>query len=346
LIGIQKLAANYLNEQRINPMNITTSVKNAKLAGILVAGALTVSAQSWQKIADLPEPNGGLVCGEAGGKVVYMGGTNWETGATKNWLRTVHQLNPTTLRWSTVGSLEQPYAYGVGGTIDGIFVAIGGSTGRAPFPGVIRVQEGKLSSHPTAGLSVPAVLSSGGLIGDEIVIVGGTHDAAKVEALNGNAYAWNARTGALRNLPAYPGPNLGTGGATVAGDELFIFAGAHWDAASQTLVNHADSYAFSPSRNAWRKLRAFPVEIRMVAAVALDDRYIYLVGGYRNDEFVDQGYRYDITEDRYTPAPALPFRAGTHGVKCGEYVYCFGGEDRAKHRSVDAYRIKVAELLR
>lgn len=318
---------------------------SSRIAALLLAGSVTAAANPWQKLASLPAPNGGLACGDAAGGIVFLGGTNWEAGATKNWLKTVYQLDPATLRWSSVASLDQPFAYGMDATTGGALVVVGGSTGRAPFPGVIRVENGKLSSLPTGGIGVPAVLSAGGLIGDEIVFVGGTDDAANIQGFGRNTYAWNVRTGGLRTLPPYPGPGFGTAASAVVGGELLVFGGTRWDPATQGVADLAEAYAFSPSRNAWRRLKSFPYALRGHAAVALDDRHVYLGGGYVNGEFTDKAFIYDVAEDRYTPAPPLPYRAGAHLVRSGDFVYCLGGEDRPKHRSDGAYRAKVAELI-
>jgi hypothetical protein len=80
--------------------------------------------------------------------------------------------------------------------------------------------------------------------------------------------------------------------------------------------------------------------------VALDDRHIYLGGGFTESGFTDEAFIYDVTEDSYRPAPALPYASAPHLVKSGDYIYCFGGEDRPKHRSDTANRIQIASLLR
>lgn len=317
----------------------------SRIATLVLAGSLTAGAHSWEKLAPLPAPNGGLVCGEVDGKILAIGGTNWETGARKNWLTTVSQFDPATLRWSSLGTLKQPIAYGMGATVGGVFIVVGGSTGQASFAGVIRVKHGKVSSSPTGGIAAPAVISAGGRIGDEIVFAGGTDDAANIKGLGNHAAAWNVRTGALRPLPAYPGPGFGIAAFAVAGDELYVFGGAKWDAQSKTAAtNFSDALAFSPRTNVWRRLQPYPFAVRGQAAIALDDRHIYVGGGYANDEFIDRAFIYDVAKDRYTPAPALPYKAGPHLVKSGGFIYCFGGEDRQKHRSDLVYRIKISDL--
>ena len=82
-----------------------------------------------------------------------------------------------------------------------------------------------------------------------------------------------------------------------------------------------------------------------MTAVVLDERHLYLAGGYADDGFTDRAFVYDIIADTYRPAPALPYKAQVGLVKCGAYVYCLGGEDRMKHRSAAAFRIKASLLV-
>ncbi|MBI4624414.1 MAG: hypothetical protein HY736_14515 [Verrucomicrobia bacterium] len=322
-----------------------TIKRAAGMLALALAGTVSTSAAGWQKLAPLPESNGGFVCGDVHGTVFVLGGTNWE-GGQKNWLKVVHRLDPETLRWSSLEPLRQPLAYAIAGTTGGVLVVAGGTTGRAPFPGLLRIEDGRVSVRDTFGIAAPAVLSAGGLIGDEFVFAGGTDDAANVKGFRRDAFAWNIRTGRQRALPAYPGPAFGTAGSAVAGDELLVFGGGVWKEETQSVANLTSAYAFSPRRNAWRRLSPLPHPVRGLAAVALDDKHVYLAGGYAGDPgaFTDRAFVYIIGEDRYTPAPPLPYGAMVGLVKSSGFVYCLGGEDQMKHRTAAAYRIELAEL--
>jgi N-acetylneuraminic acid mutarotase len=313
-------------------------------AAFIVAGVLSTCAAKWEKLPPLPVPIGGLVCGAADGKLVVVGGTNWPTDSQKQWLTSVYQLDLKSLHWHLAGLLKQPHAYGVGATVDGAFVVVGGSTGSAPFAGIIRVHNGTVSQELTGGITIPSVLSAGGRIGEEIILVGGTDDAANNKGFGPEAHAWNLRTGKLRRLPPAPRVGFGSAGTTVVGGELFVFGGAIWNERTGSVGNVVDACAYSPRLNAWRVLSPLPQPVRGIAAIAIDERYIYLGGGYGENGFTDHTLIYDLREGRYRPAPALPYAAGPHLAKAGGYIYCLGGEDRMKHRSSAAYRIRTAEL--
>lgn len=326
-------------------MLLPTPERAAVMFALTLAGSVSVSAAPWQKLAPLPESNGGLMGGDVQGAIVVLGGTNWE-GGQKNWLKVVHRLDPKTLRWSTLEPLRQPVAYALSGTADGALIVAGGSTGRAIFPGLVRVEKGRVSVRDTFGISVPAVLAAGGIIGDEMVFAGGTDDAANIKGLRRDAFAWNFRTGAQRALPPFPGPGFGIAASAVAGGELLVFGGAAWKDDTQTVVNLAEAHAYSVRSNRWRRLSSFPYPVRGHAAVALDEKHLYIAGGYGGEagEFLDRAFIYSIAEDRYTPAPPLPYRAGVALVMSGGFVYCIGGEDAMKQRTAAVYRIPVAGL--
>lgn len=315
------------------------------LAVPLLSACLRAGERPWQELQAMPEPNGGFICGALPDAIVVVGGTNWE-GGEKRWLRTVHRLDLTSLSWSSLPPLGQPLAYAVADVDSSGLIIAGGTTDTAIFQGSVRVVGTSVTEDKNRGLNRPAVLSAGGRVGDELIVVGGTDDAANSQGLHRQALAWNIPTGKWRALPEYPGPALGSAASVTVAGELFVFGGYRWDAQTKTAVNLTEAYAFSPQTNQWRQLDALPRAVRGHAAVALDDRHIYLAGGYQGgtEGFVDQAFIYDISTNSYAPATPLPYRAMTRLVRSGEYVYCLGGEDKLKHRTASCYRIKVSDL--
>ena len=85
----------------------------------------------------------------------------------------------------------------------------------------------------------------------------------------------------------------------------------------------------------------------MLTAVAVDDRFIYLLGGYfatpeqTRAESAAFGFSsavlvYDIDQDRYTAAADLPIGiAGTPFCLYHQTLYGAGGEDRNYGRSAE-----------
>lgn len=312
---------------------------------MLMMTSILAAANAWEKLPDLPAPNGGFIAGETDGKVVVVGGTNWQS-EQKAWLSTVHQFDPVSLTWMTLEPLTEPIAYGIGATIDGAFVVVGGTDGQHPRPGLIRIAKGRVTVSKSGGLTLPAVIGAGGAVNGEIIAVGGADDAANVKGLGRTTTGLDPKSGTIRMLADYPGPGFGVAASAVSRGELFLFAGVKWNAATNGVANFSEAYAFSLRENRWRTVKPYPIAARGVTAVALDDRHIYLAGGYGADAFTDRAFVYDVVADTYRDARVLPYPGQVGLVKCGEYVYCIGGEDRMKHRSAALHRIAISELLK
>jgi N-acetylneuraminic acid mutarotase len=306
-----------------------------------------LAAGGWQKLPPLPESNGGAAVGVVAGKIVIVGGTHWRDGK-KVWLKTVHRYDPAASRWVSGEVLPQAHAYGLAGNWNGTLVVAGGTTGTAPFSGMIRVNADRVVAQAAGGITVPAVIAGGGLVGREFIFTGGADDAANTAGFRRDAFAVDVETGKHRSLPSHPSQALGVPGAAVLGGELFLFGGAGWDADTKTVRNLTEANAFSAEKNAWRSLKALPYAVRGLAAVALDGRRIYLAGGFRTapDGFTAEAWIYDRENDTYTASVALPVPAMVSLVVADGFLYCLGGEDRPKHRSDEVYRISVADLGR
>jgi hypothetical protein len=349
--GLSAVARNwcaFFSAEPYSPLRAAEICRAVAQPLLMAALAIMISpvvarAHSWQMLAPLPAPNGGFISGEVDGKIVVLGGTNWE-GGKKNWLNTAYQFDPATSAWSALEPLTTPLAYGIGANVNGIFVVVGGTTGLEPWRGIVRVRDGRLTSSVEGGLSLPAVLSAGGAIKGEIIVAGGTDDAANVKALSRTVAVLDLKTGRTRVLPEFPGLGFGTAACVGVGDELFLFAGANWDVSANAVKNTAEAWAFSAARGAWRHLKPYPISARGVTAVALDEHRIYLAGGFVAGDFTDHAFIYNIVTDSFTPATVLPYQGQVGLVRCGEYIYCIGGEDRMKHRSDAVHRIKIAEL--
>ncbi len=148
-------------------------------------------------------------------------------------------------------------------------------------------------------------------------------------------------------LPDYPGKPFAICASAVIGEELFVFGGANWDAANETVSNTTACFAYSVKTGQWRRLKTFPLDVRGHAAVALDEHRIYIAGGYGGTPagFLDKAFTYDLRTDSYAEAKPLPYAAAAGLVILDGYLYCIGGEDQMKSRTDEMWRIRVEELL-
>lgn len=282
------------------------------------------------------------MCGHQDGKIVIVGGTNWE-GGKKNWLKEVRVFDPRIGKWSVI-NFGYPVAYGVGiQADDSAFSFVGGSEGREPFKAIGNVADANASFLNAPRLPSSLVLASGGEVKGKIILVGGSDDAAHLAGVTASTYLITSSIS--RRLADYPGKPFATAASTVVGEELLVFGGMNYDEVNQAAVNTAEAYAFSPAKNVWRKLKLLAAPTRGLSAVTLDDNHIYIAGGYR-DDFTAEAVIYEVKADSYRKAIPLPYAAMVGLVKMGEHVYCLGGEDKKQSRTDKFFRLPVAELLK
>jgi Galactose oxidase, central domain len=305
----------------------------------------------WEKLPSLPEENGGFAVATDDWGITIVGGTKWEND-TKQWLRSISRFEFKTQRWEIIAKLDEPVAYGLCSTKksdDGksqTSVMLGGSNGKHAMKIMAIIDTVKTALMPAPALPDTVVVSVGGLIADQFIIVGGGDDAANLAGFTNHAFAFDLSKRTLTSLPDFPGRPFGIAASAVIGSELFIFGGANWNEGSKSVINTADVHSFSITTQQWRKLRPYPFAARGVTAVALDDHRIYLAGGFTEPErFLSEAFIYDVRTDTYTKATPLPYTATLSLVLQDGFVYCLGGEDRKKHRTDACWRIRANELL-
>lgn len=319
----------------------------AKLALLLFT--LVVRANfaiaDWERIAPLPEENGGFACGALGGEIVILGGTNWRDGV-KHWLRRIHAYDPAKNRWREIGALDEPLAYAAVGRDAETLWFTGGSSGAATHR-VVRKMGADFAVKREHTLDAGTVLGGGALVGATLYTLGGTDDMNQLARATRALLAVDLRTGKTTRLADYPEPAFMIGAFAACGDRLFAFGGARWDAESNAVANLSAAHAWSPAAQRWEKLPPLPHAIRGITAVTLDDRRIFLAGGYTTDAegFTDEALIFDVKALRYLPTKPLPIKAMVGLVRNGEWLYCLGGEDRKQHRTDAAFRIRWKELL-
>jgi hypothetical protein len=299
----------------------------------------------WESLGALPEPIGGGACAVVGDRIIMAGGTNWP-GGQKIWVRKVRVFDVATSTWSDVGDMPLPRAYGVHGVWNGALVVAGGSDGTQTHRDLWRFPNAADGDPPKSG--VPQVYAGGGILGVELILAGGGPDANDLGGLESTVTALNLETGLARQLPPMPGAASGILGSAVCGGRLCLFGGARWDAETKAVVNLALTRVFSGQTGGWKLGAAFPHEARGLNAVALDDRHVYVGGGFRTspEGFSDEAFVYDVERDHFAPAARLPLAGMTSLVIHGDSVYCLGGEDRKQHRSDGFWRAARRDILR
>jgi N-acetylneuraminic acid mutarotase len=284
---------------------------------------LSTAYSQWESLPPLPEPNGGCVCAHRDGKIVILGGTNWE-GGKKNWLKMQHEFDPVQKTWTMINDLSEPVAYAVVLQNEKRFTHVGGFNG----------EKARYLKH--------GVLAVGGIVAGREIMIGGTDDPANLAGLSKETWALGKGD---ERLADYPDKPFAVAASAVVGGELFVFGGMNYDKNTQLPLNTDVAYAFSPKKNTWRPLKGLPRANRGLSAVTLDERQIYIAGGY-TDDFTADAVIYDVMTDSYRKAESLPYAAMVGLVKLDGFVYCIGGEDKKQSRTDKFFRLSVAEVLK
>ena len=320
---------------------------NAKSIAAFFTLALTMNSISaeWERLAPLPESNGGFVSGVVNGEIVIVGGTNWKDD-TKQWLARIHAYDPQANVWREIGTLAAPLAYAAAGEHEGALWFASGSSGKSTHTAVWKMDR-SLAAKKSFTLGGGFVLAGGAVIGPSLYVLGGTDEMDHLERATNAFLAIALATGRTTRLPDYPEPAFMVGATVACGGRFFAFGGARWDAVANIVANLSSAHTFNITTGRWEKLAPLPSAVRGITALALDDSHILLAGGYKNDaeEFTDEAFLYDITSGKYSASKPLPCKAMVSLVKLGEFVYCLGGEDRKKHRTDAAFRIPWKEFL-
>lgn len=120
------------------------------------------------------------------------------------------------------------------------------------------------------------------------------------------AYAWSSTQGHWRELPPVPvAQGRLASVAAVAGGRIYLFGG-YTVAENGHEVSTPEVLRFDPRDETWTTVSPMPTPVDDSVAVALDDRYIYLVSGWHMTRNVDNVQVYDSQQDRWAQATAFP----------------------------------------
>ncbi|MFL7838253.1 MAG: kelch repeat-containing protein [Candidatus Promineifilaceae bacterium] len=104
--------------------------------------------------------------------------------------------------------------------------------------------------------------------------------------------------------------------------EIYVAGGRTADGQPTSTVE-----AYSPTQDAWRPVASLPHPV--TGALTLSDgAFLYLIGGYDGQSYLDESYVYNPAEDTWRPLPALPQPSAyaSGGAITGKLIVV-GGED-------------------
>jgi len=139
-------------------------------------------------------------------------------------------------------------------------------------------------------------------------------------------------TGRLDTSPAAAAPlaRFESGVAVVAG-RMYILGG-HTE---PDLVATEKVYRYDVAADRWDRRADVPVAISHVTAAVVENRYIWLVGGFVGQhpgEGIRESHRYDTVDDRWEQGPPLPEARASGGLVTHDgRLHYFGGLDADRH---------------
>jgi N-acetylneuraminate epimerase len=154
---------------------------------------VSAGLSQFSRLPDLPDSEGfaGAFAGVAGGRLIVAGGANfpdkrpWENGK-KVWYDTVFALERPDGQWKIIGKLPRPLGYGISVTTDEGIVCVGGSDAQKHYADVflLTLKGGQLKTKGLPSLPVPVANGIGALLGQTLLVFGGSEQPGENSALN------------------------------------------------------------------------------------------------------------------------------------------------------------------
>ncbi|MEP6536504.1 MAG: kelch repeat-containing protein [Bryobacteraceae bacterium] len=287
----------------------------------------------------MPLPEAGGAAGFVGGELILAGGTAWD-GDTKLWLKEVQIYTPAKDSWRAGPPLPRGTAYGPFVHSTGGLEIFGGTDGKQVHRESWKLNSAKTAWESTGTVPADVLLGAAALAAGDVFLFGGCPDAADLTRCS--EAVWKRSSGEWHRVSKLPGGPMALSAIASVGGQIYLFGGCSMPVAGQVL-NHAEAYKYDPRENAWTTLHNLPSASRGLSAVAVDERYIYLLGGY-GTTFSSDVLVYDTQSGSYQKASSLPVPLmATPFVRDGRKLYGAGGEDRPKGRSA---RMLVGDLAK
>ncbi len=154
-------------------------------------------------------------------------------------------------------------------------------------------------------------------VGLDVYQIGGE----TANGVDGVVRAFNSRDLTWRDMAGKPTPVAGASAAELYG-EIYVPGGRLATGELSAAVE-----AYSPAQNAWRPIAALPSPLTDSLTLS-DGSFLYVLGGYDGDTFLDTGYVYDPAADSWRPLPPLPTaRAFASGGTLTGQLYVVGGQN-------------------
>ena len=278
------------------------------------------------------------------GDLVIAGGTAWNKDE-KLWLKTVQIYRPQKNLWREGPPLPLSLAYGPYVSSENGLEIFGGSDGKTAHRTSWKLDSAKTRWQETGSAPADVLLGRAARIGDSVFLFGGCADIVDLTKCSDAVWRRDG-DGGWHRVSTIPDGPVALSAIASSASAIYLFGGCSMPAGGK-VVNHSGAYRYDPVTNRWNTIRKLPVANRGLTALAVDDRSIYLLGGYADSGFTSEVISYDIREDLYRRLPSMPLSAASiEFVRNGQTLYGAGGEDRMRSRSARLFEGRLVETTR
>lgn len=283
----------------------------------------------WEEKQPLPEVKAGTVSSVFGRDLLVAGGTNWN-GNTKRWLDHVDLYDFESNQWRTGPHLPGPSAYGCFAVTQAGFEIIGGCDSTGGHRASWVLQPGCSEWHRLQDAPQNFVFAAAENWSENLYLFGGCTNDSDLTTASGAVWMRDSNH-AWQYISDLPRRDVLMSAHACVRDKVYLFGGCSVSP-SGDVINHDDAFSFDCNTYEWTRLRRLPSAVRGASAVALDNGWIVILGGYGTD-FLNTVLIYDTESDRYQEKTPLPVGLlGVHFALYDGVIYSAGGEHRMRGR--------------
>lgn len=320
----------------------------------------------WTQLPSLPNTRGvaSAFAGISNNHLLVAGGANFPdappwAGGTKVWHDAVYGLNLDDNKWSIVGKLPRPIAYGISITHNNSVICIGGSDATQHSRDVFRMtlKQSTLTFETLPPLPVPVANACGTMIENTIFLAGGIEKSDSTETLHvflsldlsQENSEWKAHT-------PWPGPPRMLAVAAGTDNAFYLFSGTDLKRgpdgkAQRTYLQ--DAYRYDVKDDAWARLPDLPIAAvaapspamvvnQMIMIPGGDDGKQLAVSPGKHAGFSRSVQIFDVNAKTWSSSASVNTpRVTVPLVQHGDDWYLCSGEEKPGIRSPEIWRVEL-----